>query len=1099
MALGLQISLNRGDFMGLSAKLIIVFLLLWTVPGFTQTKGAAALQMRLTHTLYQGIFSFYFESNVGNQNLQYHANKSYLKTFLYNWSTMLASGKYQSTKEIFEEISRGSTYLGKHYSKWFGLHDFASPYGRIDLGGSRNQMIGIIYKSESQYPDLEQRIRYILSATNTYLVTSDRDYALSELIAKSFLNSRDPEIRKEAEGVMAAIPFQEDVVKPIINTAYSLVLVRIGLGFVKVPQALTSLPSALTSRLVTMVNPIFSKMTFMHWSLVGSAGLHVGGVGAGAGVLFLQDKLEEKAKMGLYFPPAISIGELWQAFNVKYPESFRLWSTQDFTPKFVPQTEKQLVAKIKSHFEQNTPIDYGDSFLIAEKLLKIDKRSSDDLLAADFVQNRYEQLKIQVQKIFGNGAITIEQIEQFRELVIKDALYSYRVEVPNLFGTLLDWGGNCVSQAMLMTALLEPYNDRMPDGHRLVVADWSDHIEAGLWNGKELIVLVQGNISSRITATVHKPEFMLVRLLRNFSHDVKKLPETIVAKPTPIQKKPQLKLKAPVKKDSEGFWSWFDNTFNREGALEKRESEDLAAGTGSANEGEGEGRAPRDGTTEYDTLTKDSGNRGGSSGGGGSIFGSGGGGGGSIFGSGGGGGGSIFGSGGGGSGLGGLGGLFKGSKSNPSDDKTGKTDKADKADKPSSGKLNFSGIKPGEIVGSIVDRLSGKQYDSEDKSNSEPPKPIVPPKPKFTISINFQPQKHLFRTFKYNSSEKNLTVFTEEAYEEFVAHRQQPDMDNATFEKFISLKQWENLNRSIQTATFKKIYVKPNSAPSFASSLEAMLQIADADFDTLDKELEEFKVLYGEKFGTFLDSQLNFDKLLAQFTESSKADVAGIDLVTQDLKVIKEGEIRFIKNILQDPHSFLEMYNDGDTKLRNHVLIRSFGTSFWNYSGTAEGSKKNLSLAAKRKVREYLTTLSEVKVDFSRESTFICNKVKVNLPRIPEHLVVYQFAQTGCQKEFKERKERVPLPPSKVQTTEESQSQTNVIVLKVSTLIELTVGFGQGLSIWTPEVVDAFINGYYQEIGPDRKTSIAVIKAIYESDRAYFDNPKYQPLAALWP
>jgi hypothetical protein len=69
---------------------------------------------------------------------------------------------------------------------------------------------------------------------------------------------------------------------------------------------------------------------------------------------------------------------------------------------------------------------------------------------------------------------------------------------------------------MLMISLLEPYRKHLPPGSQLVVALWSDHIEAGLWNGYELTRLMAGEQSSWTNATILRPSFLMILLLRDY-------------------------------------------------------------------------------------------------------------------------------------------------------------------------------------------------------------------------------------------------------------------------------------------------------------------------------------------------------------------------------------------------------------------------------------------------------------------------------------------------------------------------------------------------------------------------------------------------------
>lgn len=957
------------------ARVVFLCLFLWSVPGLAQPIDSNLIQMRLTHTLYQGFFAASYEENKLNPDLRYHANKVYSQIFLNTWSQMIESGKYRSTKEIFETISRGQGYLAKYYLKWQALHDFGSPYGRMDLGNGRNQLIAHVYNSETQFPNLDQRISYIMDMANTHLVAG-HDFVLAELIAQTFLNSENPNVSRQANNLLNAIPFQTDVVQPI-QLGFSILSLWRGYA----GGANLAKPAFMSYE---MAKPVQLSVLF-HGALLGG------------GLLFIPEQIEHT---GSKLPTSVNVGQLWDGLSALYNKTFQLYNRPDFIPSFVPETKQQVYSNVMNHLEHKSKLEYGDTFLSIEKLQRLDKLNRDDLFALDFAKYQYDQLKENVRKIFGRGPITSTQLEQFRALVIKSALSSYKRDYSSLLSTFLDWGGNSVAQTMLMIALLEPYQQQLPRGTRLVVSSWPGHLEAGLWDGVRFSALIQGKVTTEITGTLYKPEYILIYVLKHYPSA---LGDTY---PSVINNMRMSMLDLIIKQPN--------------ATAEKSMKEKGPGGSGKQLQSGGD---PKGGGKDG-----------------------------------------------------------KDAKSRKSEDA-----QDDQDDKERSGTLNYSQMTQGFANGDIAPRLSAPQSSPADD------------RPKVTISINYEPRQYMFKSFAYDRSKGQLIVFNEAIYNDFVSQRLKSKMSDHALEEVIKSRQFEDLMRALRSPLIEKIYTKPSKADSFASSLNALLQIADSDLTQLDRVQAEIQLMLQE-LSLRNSNPIDFGGLVESLTKANEK-LKNPEMATsiEIAKVIAAGEIRFLKNILRDPRPFLEMYNETSMKLRIHLLVRYFGASYWHYNNRASGNNEKLTGQAKYKIREFLANVQQIKVDFSREVTFICNPIVVNAPVASENLVwPYQFSPSGCQQAFKEWKEKTPQLSSKTVSGEASPDEKDMITLKVSTLIELTVGFGTGLQLWTNEIILAFVKGYYQEIGPSRAQSIETIKAIYLSDPAYFENPKYKSLETLW-
>ena len=205
-------------------------------------------------------------------------------------------------------------------------------------------------------------------------------------------------------------------------------------------------------------------------------------------------------------------------------------------------------------------------------------------------------------------------------------------------------------------------------------------------------------------------------------------------------------------------------------------------------------------------------------------------------------------------------------------------------------------------------------------------------------------------------------------------------------------------------------------------------------------------------------------------------------------------ESDLIANVARNPRAFLVAYDEASTEQRNYVLDRIFGISFWNYSDETSGAKADVELA-KESLREYLAGLRRIKIDFARETNFICSKIRVDLPKVgPSWPWAYRFSEQGCENRIPRRTDNSEAISGKPTVEPEG----DLLQLKPSTLIEVTIAFGRGLQAWTREVADAFVDGRYDAIGPDRPTSILVIKSIYESEPSFAHDERFERLPSVW-
>ncbi|MBX7232598.1 MAG: hypothetical protein K1X29_10980 [Bdellovibrionales bacterium] len=213
----------------------------------------------------------------------------------------------------------------------------------------------------------------------------------------------------------------------------------------------------------------------------------------------------------------LAIGNFLTLAQFVYPDEFLLKSP-DFESNYHVDTPEIVVKKIIHYLAQEVDgsLDFFDVFLSAEKHQKIDRRESEDLLAMEFVNSKINHYKMEVKKLLTGVSIWQEQLEFLRKIVIEGPLKNYKKGHPNLTTTLLGWGGNCVAQTMFIIGLLSPYRSQLPQGQKLGVAQFTDHLEPILIDGGGVTFLVSGKKVLKTGARLYKPEFLLYLLLKKY-------------------------------------------------------------------------------------------------------------------------------------------------------------------------------------------------------------------------------------------------------------------------------------------------------------------------------------------------------------------------------------------------------------------------------------------------------------------------------------------------------------------------------------------------------------------------------------------------------
>lgn len=491
------------------------------------------LNLHLTHAMYSMVLGSYFIEGDAKYRAKYLANKNYLLSFMSTWLKLIDSEKYRSTKEIFLEISRRKSYLSRYFETWKKMHD-PKQTGEVNLGDCRNQFLTYVYKSENLYKTLDERVVAVLRAVNLYLLTNSHDYDTSQMIAQAYLVNENPFVREAAQKIIEGIPVQKGLV--VLRQAidiFSLSRAAFGnfnlyrvFGGVKMPRgwwsrtrlamsALGKTGRQIGSRLIA--NPIVKKLKPIHYSAAISAGVHAGvflnlGKANKAQQLNTEGRVADQNEKMIF-----SMMKLLDVIAEKYPD-FLHSEDVDFVPSYLPSTKGDLIGKALAYLKGNWDgkFDFLNSFIGFEKLENIDHRKSDDFLAIEFENNEVKNLQSLVENHFGSRVLSDEDISYLRQLAIDGPLTKYKRDYPNLYATLMGWGGNCVAQTMLIAGLLSPYRNRLPKGKQLGIAIFPQHVEPVLYDGQYVTYLVSGKEKEYRGELLYKPEVLLYWVLKNY-------------------------------------------------------------------------------------------------------------------------------------------------------------------------------------------------------------------------------------------------------------------------------------------------------------------------------------------------------------------------------------------------------------------------------------------------------------------------------------------------------------------------------------------------------------------------------------------------------
>lgn len=302
----------------------------------------------------------------------------------------------------------------------------------------------------------------------------------------------------------------------------------------------------------------------------------------------------------------------------------------------------------------------------------------------------------------------------------------------------------------------------------------------------------------------------------------------------------------------------------------------------------------------------------------------------------------------------------------------------------------------------------------------------------------------------------------------------------------------KDLEKFSESESMKKHFINPSE------NIDSISHLSEIDLDDWKNIVSDIRGgIYGQfpavlgygPLGTaYLDNYLSS----ASFCNKRWPSRACPTLINFAEKVCAS-ETSVLQQIITDPKKFLVIYNNANYLLRDYMIQRFLAASALNsflyYEQTNWCShSKDLIEKPKVNIKNYLSKLQDLKIDFKESRFELCPRSGIELP-LASGPKFYYINKNCSSKEGNKASSEVT--SSEVAKPMRSQ---NSLELKVSTLIELTVLFGEGIQLWNDEVVEAFINQNYSEIILDRRRTLFTVKAIINNFPTDRKEPRFQRL-----
>ncbi len=504
---------------------LILILSLRQTPAFAidaiNTKESSSIQLseaskryislEMTRQMYSVLITQYIIEGQEKYRPNFFLIKIYLTTFLNEWQTLIEQKpELKSTQEIWTHLSQGKLFLAKHFGIWKNLNYWVYNGSAKDLqlGYNRQTFMAQALKSENPQNPKEQATKLLGFLAPTLASASDAEAAFA--IAKAFEKYPDSSLQKLAVESSRSIGGSENL------EALGNILAALTGGAKSAPKALGYVAAKMpktTGATLKILEIWKSNITRLaqsgksflqkpiHNGVSASVTIHAG--------VIASEKLSTPLPTPEKTEGVTPFLEVFEAYKELLSSSDKN-NFENFQPQALPNW---LLAQLEAMGRQSiaSPSQKFDAltFLtVLEKHAGLWPEAT--AMSSDIFSNRIQQIKAQVAKIPAGN------IEAFRKYILEGPLYQYRRDTRRLSAVFAGWGGNCVSQSLLITSLLMEFPELIPAGAKLGVFLSADHMESVLLLPNEQVYfLVSGKQTPKLPHyALFKPEALILQALQ---------------------------------------------------------------------------------------------------------------------------------------------------------------------------------------------------------------------------------------------------------------------------------------------------------------------------------------------------------------------------------------------------------------------------------------------------------------------------------------------------------------------------------------------------------------------------------------------------------
>jgi len=444
-------------------SIFIVFLL--TIITTSQISFAQSEQnknyfnLKITHALFSLVLSSYFSEGERIYDARRLAKIAYIKLYLKEWETLIEHGGFSTTKAIFNSLNERNSFIGRYSKIWQELLPQKGRRVSLNLGYLKNMVLGSFLQSEKMMV-LEERVERIIKDSYQYILVGSDDKQLNDSIVSAFSESHNENV----QNVLSELEMN----KHLNSVAVGLIFLRnISIGYAGAKTILNYHPRLIPKfgdGVLKFGKNLWTKMSVLQKTIATSAGLHLTFFDQMSSEIMPGDLADGNQTMDKkLLDPVLYLLKLRLNGLVVY-QNLATTNMHDFTQRYQLGSKADLKKKVLSSFKLKTSqIDFLDIILKMEKFMKIDRRDKADLLAFEMQKNRVELMIQRLDKDIVSNKLSAQEFITIRKKIIKNDINKYARDYPNLFALLTNWGGNCVSQTLLVTGLLARYQGHFFD------------------------------------------------------------------------------------------------------------------------------------------------------------------------------------------------------------------------------------------------------------------------------------------------------------------------------------------------------------------------------------------------------------------------------------------------------------------------------------------------------------------------------------------------------------------------------------------------------------------------------------------------------------